>query len=220
VVPARKEFVQRVRKLTRELDIPLVIDEVQTGCGRTGTWFAFEQYDIEPDVIVASKALSGIGTPVAIILYDQRLDVWDPGAHIGTFRGNQLAFAAGAAAVQIFRRDDVLGNVRRRGEQIAKRLAVLKGNPWVYEVRGLGLMWGVELADPLDGQPAGALAHAVQARALRGGLIVELGGRDDDVVRVLPPLNVTEDVLDVACSILLDAIDECCVSPPVQGSGG
>jgi diaminobutyrate-2-oxoglutarate transaminase len=220
VVPAQKKFVQRVRNLTRELDIPLVVDEVQTGCGRTGTWFAFEQYEIEPDVIVASKALSGIGTPVAIILYDQRLDVWDPGAHIGTFRGNQLAFAAGAATVQIFRRDDVLGNVRRRAEQIEKRFAVLSGNPWVHEVRGLGLMWGVELADPVDGQPAGVLAHAVQARALRNGLIVELGGRDDDVVRVLPPLNVTEDVLDTACSILLDAIDECCSSPPVQGSLG
>jgi diaminobutyrate-2-oxoglutarate transaminase len=217
VVPARLEFVQRVRKLTRELDIPLVVDEVQTGCGRTGTWFAFEQYDIEPDVIVASKALSGIGAPVAIILYDRRLDVWDPGAHIGTFRGNQLAFAAGAAAVRIVRRDGVLGNVRRREQQIRRRLAVLMGNPWVYEVRGVGLMWGIEFADPLDGQPSGALARAVQGRALRGGLIVELGGRDDDVVRLLPPLNVTEDVVETACSILLDAIDECCLSVPGNG---
>ena len=92
--------------------MPLVVDEVQTGCGRTGTWFAFEQYGIEPDVIVASKALSGIGQPVSIILYDERLDVWAPGAHTGTFRGNQVAFAAGARAVEIVRRDDVLGNVR------------------------------------------------------------------------------------------------------------
>ena len=98
--------------LTRELDVPLVVDEVQTGCGRTGTWFAFEQYGIEPDVIVASKALSGIGQPVSIIMYDERLDVWAPGAHTGTFRGNQVAFAAGARAVEIVRRDDVLGNVR------------------------------------------------------------------------------------------------------------
>ena len=115
VVPADPEFVRRLRQLTRELDVPLIVDEVQTGCGRTGTWFAFEQYGIEPDVIVASKALSGIGQPVAIILYDERLDVWAPGAHTGTFRGNQLAFAAGAEAVRIVRRDDVLGNVRARG---------------------------------------------------------------------------------------------------------
>ncbi|MEU8266304.1 diaminobutyrate--2-oxoglutarate transaminase family protein [Sphaerisporangium sp. NPDC049002] len=211
VIPATKEFVQRVRDLTRELDIPLIVDEVQTGCGRTGTWFAFEQYDIEPDVIVASKALSGIGIPVAIIMYDRRLDVWAPGAHIGTFRGNQLAFAAGAEAVRIMRRDDVLANVRERGEQIADRLAMLPKNPWVREVRGLGLMWGVELAEPLDGSPATELAHEVQAAALRRGLIIEIGGRDDCVLRILPPLNVTADVVDTACSILVDAIDERCL---------
>ena len=121
--------MRRLRELTRELDIPLVVDEVQTGCGRTGTWFAFEQYGIEPDVIVASKALSGIGQPVAVIMYDERLDVWAPGAHTGTFRGNQLAFAAGAEAVEIVRRDDVLGNVRARAAQIDRRLAALRDAP-------------------------------------------------------------------------------------------
>ena len=206
VVVADPDFVRRLRRLTRELDVPLVVDEVQTGCGRTGTWFAFEQYDIEPDVIVASKALSGIGQPVAIILYDERLDVWAPGAHTGTFRGNQLAFAAGAEAVRIARRDDVLGNVRVRAAQIAQRLDVLRTHPWVRDVRGRGLMWGVELADPIDGQPAGRLAERVQTRCLAEGLIVELGGRDDSVVRLLPPLNVTAEVVDVACSILLDAV--------------
>ena len=210
VVPARADFVRRLRALTRELDIPLIVDEVQTGCGRTGTWFAFEQYDIEPDVIVASKALSGIGTPVAMILYDERLDVWAPGAHTGTFRGNQLAFAAGTAAVHVIRRDDVLGNVGRRGEQVADRLTELAVNPWVREVRGVGLMWGVELADPLSGRTAGALARRVQARALRAGLIIEVGGRDDCVLRMLPPLNVTAEVVDIACRILIDAIEECC----------
>ncbi|MGH3835410.1 MAG: aspartate aminotransferase family protein [Pseudonocardiaceae bacterium] len=212
VVPAHPDFVARVRALTRALDIPLVVDEVQTGCGRTGTWFAFEQYGIEPDVIIASKALSGIGTPVAIILYDQRLDVWAPGAHTGTFRGNQLAFAAGVETIRIFRRDDVLGNVARRGEQIARMLAGLGDNPWVREVRGRGLMWGIELADPVDGRPAGELAGRVQAAALRRGLILELGGRNDCVVRMLPPLNVTAEVVDTACSILLDALQECCPS--------
>jgi diaminobutyrate-2-oxoglutarate transaminase len=158
-------------------------------------------------VIVASKALSGIGQPVAIIIYDRRLDVWAPGAHTGTFRGNQLAFAAGAEAVRIVRRDDVLGNVRVRAAQIAQRLEVLRTHPSVRDVRGRGLMWGVELADPIDGRPAGQLAERVQARCLAKGLIVELGGRDDSVVRLLPPLNVTAEVVDVACSILLDAMD-------------
>jgi diaminobutyrate-2-oxoglutarate transaminase len=214
VVPAHPDFVRRVRALTRALDIPLVVDEVQTGCGRTGTWFAFEQYDIEPDVIIASKALSGIGAPVAIILYDERLDVWAPGAHTGTFRGNQLAFAAGVETIRIFRRDDVLGNVRRRGEQIAWALNRLRDHPWVRDVRGLGLMWGIELADPRDKRPAGELASEIQTAALRRGLILELGGRRDCVVRMLPPLNVTEELIDTACGILLETLKECCPSAP------
>lgn len=206
VIPATIEFARRVRALTLQLGIPFVVDEVQTGCGRTGTWFAFEQYGIEPDVIIASKALSGIGTPVALIIYDEKLDVWEPGAHTGTFRGNQLAFAAGAAAVGIIRRDGVLDNVVQRGEQIADRLKPLVDDPWVAEVRGRGLIWGIEFADPKNGRTAGALAAAVQAAALRGGLIVELGGRDDCVVRMLPPLNVTAGTVETACTILLAAI--------------
>jgi diaminobutyrate-2-oxoglutarate transaminase len=209
VNPATREFVQRVRRLTRELGVVLIVDEVQTGCGRTGSWFAFEQYDIEPDVVVASKALSGMGLPVAIILYGRELDVWKPGAHSGTFRGNQLAFAAGVKAVEMFRRDDILGNVRARGEQVVSRLARLGDNPDVVEVRGRGLMWGIELAPPTDGRSVTELAEEVQARALRHGLIVELGGRDDRVVRMLPPLNVTEEVLDIALDILIEAIETC-----------
>ncbi|GGM14831.1 diaminobutyrate--2-oxoglutarate aminotransferase [Streptomyces fumigatiscleroticus] len=209
VVPMRAEFARRVRQLTAELGIPLIVDEVQTGCGRTGTWFAFEQYGITPDVIIASKALSGIGAPVAVILYDRRLDSWAPGAHTGTFRGNQLAFAAGVEAIRVFHREDVAGNVRRRGQQMARILAGLVDRPWVHEVRGRGLMWGIELAHPADGRPATAMARRVQAHALRNGLIFELGGRDDCVVRLMPPLNVDADVVDTACAILLAAIDTC-----------
>jgi diaminobutyrate-2-oxoglutarate transaminase len=210
VVPADPDFVHRLRVLTRGLDIPLVVDEVETGCGRTGTWFAFEQYGIEPDVIVASKALSGIGQPIAIILYDERLDTWAPGADAGTFRDNQLAFAAGAEAVRLICRDDVLGNVRQRAGQIEQRLDVLRDHPWVRDVRGRGLMWGIELAGPRSGRPAGDAAARVQAQALADGLIVALGGRDDCVVRMLPPLNVSAEVVDIACSILIDAVVRCC----------
>jgi diaminobutyrate-2-oxoglutarate transaminase len=129
VDPATLQFAHRVQRLTRQLGIPLIIEEVQTGCGRTGTWFAFERYDIEPDIIVASKALSGIGLPIAIIMYHQDLDVRAPGAHTGTFRGNQLAFAAGAKAVEMVRRDDLLGNVRARGEQVSRAQEPLSAKP-------------------------------------------------------------------------------------------
>ncbi|MDT7590929.1 MAG: hypothetical protein QOH45_460, partial [Pseudonocardiales bacterium] len=148
-----------------------------------------------------------MGLPVAIILYGRELDVWKPGAHSGTFRGNQLAFAAGVKAVEMFRRDDILGNVRARGEQIARRLTDLEPHPAVHQVRGRGLMWGIELNAPADGRTAGELAEEVQARAVRAGLILELGGRDDCVVRMLPPLNVTEEVVDMALSILVQALE-------------
>ncbi len=135
---------------------PAVVDEVQTGCGRTGSWFAFEQYDIEPDVIIASKALSGMGLPVAIVIYDEKLDVWNPGAHTGTFRGNQLAFAAGAKSVEIVRRD---GRSARTASCAAvsrspPQLSGLASHPGVLEVRGRGLMWGIELNAPATGGPS------------------------------------------------------------------
>ena len=207
-IPATIEFAQRVREVTRELGIPLIVDEVQTGCGRSGTWFSFEQYGIEPDVIVASKALSGMGLPIALIIYNQELDVWAPGAHTGTFRGNQLAFATGVEAVKIIKRDDVLGNVVRRSEQCMDLLAPLQQHPWVREIRGKGLLLGIELMHPSSGLPAGDLAAEVQAEALKRGLILELGGRGGCVVRLLPPLNVTEEIMDAACRILVDCIDQ------------
>src|SRR5262249_32877567 len=187
----------------------VVVEEVQTGCGRTGTWFAFEQYGIEPDVIVASKALSGLGLPVALLIYDRALDGWDPGAHIGTFRGNQLAFATGVAAIEVIRRDGVLANVRARGAQLRAHLELLaRHTRWISEGRGRGLMLGIELADPETRAPASALARDVQRAALRNGLIIELGGRDDCVVRLLPALNVTAEVVDAACRVLTTAFAE------------
>lgn len=208
-VVAEPEFVARVREVTSAHDVLLIIDEVQTGCGRTGTWFAFEQYGIEPDIVVASKGLSGIGLPVAILLYDRRLDTWPPGAHIGTFRGNQLAFATGVAALDVIERDQVLANVTRQGELLGRLLADLAArSPWIAQVRGLGLIWGVELAHPGTGQPATALASAVQQAALRNGLILEVGGRDDCVLRLLPPLTAGSDQITAAVAALASAFAE------------
>lgn len=214
-IPATPEFLRRIREITRRASIPLILDEVQTGCGRTGTWFAFEQYGIEPDVIVASKALSGIGIPCAILLYDKALDVWDPGAHIGTFRGNQLAFAAGAAAIDLIRRDQVLDNVRRRGAQLAARLhAIVEKSSWALESRGMGLMQCIELKESAAEPGAAAPSHRIQAAALRAGLILEVGGRDDRVLRLLPPLTITEEQVEVAADLLELAFARCELGEP------
>jgi diaminobutyrate-2-oxoglutarate transaminase len=208
-IPAPIEFVRGVRRVTRELDIPLIVDEIQSGCGRTGTWFAFEQYGIVPDVILASKALGGIGMPIAAVFYDERLDTWAPGAHTGTFRGYQPAFAAGVAAARIIERDGILQDVRRLGGYALGRLETLRdAHELVGDVRGRGFLLGVELIEPETGAPNGSAARQVQRRALEQGLILELGGREDAVLRLLPPLNVSRETLDDALEILETAIGE------------
>src|SRR5262249_4969968 len=164
--------------------------EIQTGCGRTGTWYAFEQHGIVPDVILASKALGGIGMPIAVVFYNKKLDTWAPGAHTATFRGNQLAFAAGIAAAKIIERDRILENTNRQSAHALERLGELERScDCIGEVRGVGLMLGVEIIDPATGLQDGGRALAIQRRALERGLIVELGGRGPYGVRVLPPLH-------------------------------
>ncbi|MGV9361468.1 diaminobutyrate--2-oxoglutarate transaminase family protein [Amycolatopsis sp. NPDC003731] len=207
-VVAPRAFVRRVREVTARLQIPLIVDEVQTGCGRTGRWFAFEHYDIEPDVVVLSKMLSGVGMPAAVIAYHRRLDTWRPGSHTGTFRGNQLAFAAGAAFLELVERDGVLGNVRDRGRQALESLASVRRahSGLISDVRGLGLMIGVEFSRP-DGEPWAEAAALVQRNALRRGLILEIGGHGDGVVRMLPPLIVDEFIMANAMALFGEAVD-------------
>ncbi len=207
VIPADKGFIQTIRAATKALKIPLIVDEIQTGCGRTGTWFAFEQYDIEPDVIVSSKGLSGMGAPVALMFYRKEMDVWGPGTHIGTFRGNQVAFAAGLEFLRLVAKGSVLKNVKTRSAEIEEFFRA-NAQEWaiVGDVRGLGLMWGIEIIDPSTGRADSLLASRVQEASLQNGLILELGGRDDTVVRLLPPLNVSASTLAEALGILQKAL--------------
>lgn len=209
VVPADREFAQRLRALTTRHGIPLVVDEIQTGWGRTGKWFAFEHYGIEPDVFTASKGLSGLGLPVAVIYYRKKMNVWPTGAHIGTFRGNQVAFAAGAAAAEVFREERVLANVVARGAELHEGLSKLAQDfPWMRNLRGLGLMLGFDVVDPRSGRPSPAIAAHFQTLALRRGLMLELGGRDDTVVRLLPALNVKAETVAEALQILAQVCGE------------
>jgi diaminobutyrate-2-oxoglutarate transaminase len=214
VVPAPTDFVRGVRRTTQELGVPLIVDEIQTGCGRTGTWYAFEQHDIAPDVILASKALGGIGMPIAVVFYNKRLDTWAPGAHTGTFRGYQPALAAGIAAVKIIQRDRVLDNVHEQSVYLVNRLRELEtAHDCVGDVRGVGLMLGIEIVDGYSGQPDSELALAIQRGALERGLIIELGGRHDCVVRLLPPLNVSRETVDQALTILDDTLASTAARP-------
>ena len=169
-------------------------------------------------MIVASKAIGGMGMPVAIVLHDESLDAFAPGAHTGTFRGNQLAFAAGVAAARIIQRDEILDHVRDLG---AYALGVLEGFVRDYEIvgeaRGSGLMVGLELVDGTTGEPNTQAASAVQRGAIERGLIVELGGRGDCVVRFMPPLNVSRENVDRAFEILGSVLAEVTASGSREG---
>ncbi|MFE5094915.1 diaminobutyrate--2-oxoglutarate transaminase family protein [Streptomyces sp. NPDC056638] len=214
VNPAPDSWMRRMREITETRSVPLIADEVQTGVGRTGAFWAVEHSGIVPDVMVLSKAIGG-SLPLAVIVYRSELDTWQPGAHAGTFRGNQLAMAAGTATLAFVRENHLAERAATLGARIVARLqALATDHPTIGDVRGRGLMIGVELVDPEatapgdspEPPPAPALAQAVQQECLRRGLIVELGGRHSTVVRLLPPLTLTDEQATAVVDRLADAL--------------
>jgi diaminobutyrate-2-oxoglutarate transaminase len=219
VVPASERWLRELRRITRAATVPLILDEVQTGLGRTGRFFAFQHADIVPDVLVLSKAIGG-GLPMSVVIYDEALDRWKPGAHAGTFRGNQLAMAAGSATIQFVRSQRLDLHAEAMGQRLRGHLLELqRRHAFVGDVRGRGLMLGMEIVDPAAAPgPAtsvgpgprpthGRLASALQHACIRRGLIVELGGRDGSTMRFLPPLIITDHEIDHVAEILAGAFD-------------
>jgi len=215
VVPAPVEFLQAVRRITRELGIPMICDEIQCGMGRTGKVFAFEHAGIVPDVILISKAIGGT-QPMAVVVYDKDLDVWGPGAHAGTFRGNQLAMVAGTVVLKKLQDPAFLADVTRKGKILEEGLLKLKDEVSIIgDVRGKGLMLGIEFIDPNGPKdimghpvPGGEVALKVQRRCLENGLIMEKGGRNGSVMRCLCALNITDDEIKTALSIFEKSVKE------------
>ncbi|KAB2488328.1 aspartate aminotransferase family protein [Priestia endophytica] len=202
-IPAPIEWLKELRRITKERNIPLIIDEVQTGIGRTGKMFAFEHAGIEPDVLVLSKAIGG-SLPLSVMLYDRRLDQWEPGAHIGTFRGNQMAMATGQASLEYIKEHHLPEKAAENGSYFMKQLHALQEDmSSIGDVRGRGLMIGVEIVNPkaqanqLGSYPAyPELASEIQQECFKRGLILEVGGRFGTVVRLLPPLIITKKQID------------------------
>lgn len=213
VIPAPHAWVQEMRRITADRDIPLIVDEVQTGVGRTGTFWASQGAGIEPDVMVLSKAIGGT-LPLAVVVYADHLDAWEPGAHSGTFRGTTLAMAAGAATLRHVREEGLADRAAELGERIVHRLRALQAEQsCIGDVRGRGLMLGVEIVevgatpDVVDSRPAApAIALRIRQECLSRGLIVELGGRHDAVVRLLPPLVMTDEECESVLERLAEAI--------------
>jgi diaminobutyrate-2-oxoglutarate transaminase len=204
VHPAPPLFAQAVRDATLRAGVPLVFDEVQTGLGRTGTLWGLDALGVAPDVLVLSKAIGG-GLPLAVVVARRELDdAWNAGGHAGTFRGNQLAFAAGAATIRHVVAERLWEQAEAMGARLQDGLrAASAGLEEVADVRGRGLMVGVELVDRerVDTrgvpEPAGARASEVLQAMLAEGVLAEIGGRGNATIRFLPPLIIGPDDVDL-----------------------
>ncbi|HAF86728.1 MAG TPA: diaminobutyrate--2-oxoglutarate transaminase [Sphaerochaeta sp.] len=213
VIPAPVKFLQTVRRVTQELDIPMIVDEIQCGIGRSGKFFAFEHAGITPDVILASKAIGG-SQPMSVVIYHKDLDLWETGAHAGTFRGNQLAMAAGTVVMNRVSDKNFLSEVTAKGKVIEDRLLFLKSQISIIgDIRAKGLMIGIEFVDPngtIDAlgslPPSGTLAAKIQKECFEHRLIMEKGGRYGSVMRCLCALNVSYEEIDLMLATFEQAI--------------
>ena len=215
VVPAPEKFLKTIRRVTKELDIPMIVDEIQCGTGRSGRFFAFEYADIVPDVILMSKAIGG-SQPMSVVVYNKSLDKWTVGAHAGTFRGNQLAMAAGTVVLERVSRPEFLAEVVRKGNYLKNEIEKLQKEVSIIgDVRGKGLMLGVEFIDPngkkdIMGhpEPSGNIAAEIQKRCFENHLVMEKGGRNGSVMRCLCALTVSDDEINEMLSIFTKVVKE------------
>lgn len=199
---ARPEWLRALAELCKRRDILLIVDDVQMGCGRTGSFFSFEEAGIVPDVVTLSKSISGYGLPMALVLLRPELDVWAPGEHNGTFRGNNLAFITAASALREYWSDDAFSNeTRSKGKIVADALADLCAAHTDLEHRNRGLIRGLAFDEPAQ---AGKVCAAAYAR----GLLVETSGPRDEVVKLIPPLTISSGDLEGGLKILVDAVHD------------
>jgi len=188
---ASDEWLRRLAALARRHGILLIVDDIQVGCGRTGTFFSFEPAGIQPDLVCLSKSISGAGLPMALVLIRPELDVWEPGEHNGTFRGNNLAFVAAAEALRYWEGGGFASSVAEAGEILRRRLqGMVDQHPQsLGSVRGRGMIQGIAFEVP-------GLATRVARAAFERGVIVETAGPEGEVLKLLPPLNIPRETME------------------------
>lgn len=198
---ARFEWLQRIESICKRWGILLIVDDVQAGVGRTGTFFSFEKAGITPDIVCMSKSIGGYGTPLAITLIRPELDIWDPGEHNGTFRGNNHAFVTATAALDYWKDDTFEKSIQEKSERIYKFLeGIVAKYPEIKgEVRGRGFMVGV--ASEVE-----RLASRVSAEAFERGLIMETAGPNDEVFKLFPALTIDESGLEKGFEIIENSL--------------
>jgi diaminobutyrate-2-oxoglutarate transaminase len=210
---ASNTWLKQLEGLCREFDILLIIDDIQVGNGRTGTFFSFEEAGIVPDMICLSKSIGG-GLPMALLLMRPELDQWQPGEHTGTFRGNNLAFVAATEMLSYWETDDLTRSVEYKSNIVQNHLHQLDEDlPELdMQVRGRGLVWGVEF-------PKTGFASEVSSRAFEKNLLVETCGNNGQVVKFLPPLIIEEDLLNKGLTRYTDTVKELWTEKQASYSG-
>ena len=200
------DWLRNLDKVCKKHDVLLIIDDIQAGCGRTGTYFSFEEAGIYPDMVTLSKSLGGYGLPFAVVLFKPELDQWKPGEHNGTFRGNNFAFVTAKAAIDHYWSDDAFSkDILRKGEYVAKRLDNIiaqygEGN---FSAKGRGMFRGINCVN-------GDLAGKITRNCFKNGLIIETSGADDQIVKFFCPLIISDDNLKKGLDIVEAAIKEVC----------
>ncbi|MCH8530120.1 MAG: diaminobutyrate--2-oxoglutarate transaminase [Saccharospirillum sp.] len=194
---ARMDWLKELEALCRKHDMLLIVDDIQAGCGRTGTFFSFEPSGIKPDIVTLSKSLSGYGLPFAITLMRPELDQWEPGEHNGTFRGNNLAFVTARVALKEYWQDDKFANeIQQKAEILEQRFSVIiKRFGGEYSLKGRGMMRGIST-------PNGDIAEQICKEAFANGLIIETSGPWSEVVKCLCPLTIPVEDLNKGLDIL------------------
>ena len=197
---ASREWLQGIARIAKKHGALLILDDIQAGCGRTGTFFSFEDYGVEPDLIPLAKSFSGMGLPFAALLVKPEHDIWKPAEHNGTFRGNTHAFVTARVALEKFWADDAFAkDVQRKGERLGQRLAEIAALIPGARLKGRGMMQGIDVG-------GGELAGKICATCFENGLIIETSGAHDEVVKVLAPLTTPDALMDKGLGILERAV--------------
>jgi len=203
---ASAQWLRNLEKVCRKHDMLLIVDDIQAGCGRTGTYFSFEGAGIKPDIVTLSKSISGYGLPMAVVLLHPELDQWKPGEHNGTFRGNNMAFLTAKATIDEFWSDSAFSDsVKRKGAYVAKRLQRMADEygEGHFSVRGRGMFQGLNCV-------CGELAGKIAARCFEERMIIETCGADDEVIKIFCPLTISDANLTKGLDILEKAVAEVC----------
>ncbi|MGD2132927.1 MAG: aspartate aminotransferase family protein [Maricaulaceae bacterium] len=191
-------WLKDLRAFAREQGALFLIDDIQAGCGRTGSYFSFDGLDLDPDVVTLAKGIGGFGTPLAMNLIKPEHDKhWSPGEHTGTFRGQGISFVAGREALRYFEGEDFMNEVKAKGAQMRERLEALAArcDGRGFEVRGRGMIQGLDTGD-------GGLAKEIVARCFEGGLLIAGCGTEGRVLKLIPPLTIPDADLDEGLGIL------------------